>query len=83
MIDLGKGNVKKNSAIPIFFLSTEIENVEHLSVGLGVIDTALQVCQEFLSVLEHGDIDVTVETPPSVEEQQWAEFLRDYYMVVQ
>ncbi|KAM7401987.1 hypothetical protein PAMP_017264 [Pampus punctatissimus] len=60
----------------------ETENVEHLSVGPGVIDTALQVCQEFLSVLEHGDIDVTVETPPLVEEQQWAEFLRDYYMVV-
>eukprot|EP00064_Thunnus_orientalis_P000640 superscaffoldBa00000034_g641 len=60
----------------------EIENVEQLSVGPGMIDTALQMCQEFLSVLEHGDIDVTVETPPSVEEQQWAEFLRDYYMVV-
>ncbi|KAM7422418.1 hypothetical protein PAMA_010459 [Pampus argenteus] len=61
---------------------TETEHVEHLSVGPGVIDTALQVCQEFLSVLEHGDIDVTVETPPLVKEQQWAEFLRDYYMVV-
>lgn len=82
MIDQGKGNVK-NSSIPILFLFTEIENVEQLSVGPGVIDTALQMCQEFLNVLEHGDIDVTVETPPSGEEQQWAEFLRDYYMVVQ
>ncbi|XP_042258997.1 tubulin monoglycylase TTLL3 [Thunnus maccoyii] len=73
--EVEKQNVKSS-------FSEEIENVEQLSVGPGVIDTALQMCQEFLNVLEHGDIDVTVETPPSVEEQQWAEFLRDYYMVV-
>ncbi|XP_053171475.1 tubulin monoglycylase TTLL3 [Scomber japonicus] len=60
----------------------EIENVEQLSVGPGVIDTALQVCQEFLSVLEHSDIDVNEETLPSMKEHQWAEFLLDYYMVV-
>lgn len=52
-------------------------------MGSAMINTALHVCQEFLSVLEHGDIDITVETPPSVKEQQWAEFLQDYYMVVQ
>lgn len=44
---------------------------------------ALDACQQFLSVLEHCDIDVAIETPPAVEEQQWAEFLQDYYMVVQ
>ncbi|XP_031177245.1 tubulin monoglycylase TTLL3 isoform X1 [Sander lucioperca] len=60
----------------------ELNNVEHRFVGPAMIDMALHVCQEFLSVLEHVDIDVTVETPPSVEEQQWAEFLQDYYMVV-
>lgn len=60
---------------------TELENVEHQNVGPGIIATALHVCQEFLSVLEHGDIDL--ETSPSVEEQQWTEFLRQYYMVVQ
>lgn len=69
--------------IPIMFLSAELDNVERRFVGPGMIDMALHVCQEFLSVLEHGDIDVTVETPPSVEEQQWAEFMQDYYMVVQ
>ncbi|XP_074489166.1 tubulin monoglycylase TTLL3 isoform X1 [Sebastes fasciatus] len=63
-------------------VSDELDDVEHQFVGPGMIDTALHVCQEFLSVLEHGDIDVTVETRPSVEEQQWAEFLQDYYMVV-
>uniref|UniRef100_A0A3B4WKE0 Tubulin tyrosine ligase-like family, member 3 n=1 Tax=Seriola lalandi dorsalis TaxID=1841481 RepID=A0A3B4WKE0_SERLL len=52
------------------------------SVSEKMINTALYVCQKFLSVLEHGDIDVTVETPPAVEEQQWTEFLQDYYMVV-
>ncbi|XP_071350472.1 tubulin monoglycylase TTLL3 isoform X2 [Trachinotus anak] len=58
------------------------DNVEHRFVGPEMINTALHMCQEFLSVLEHGDIDVTMETPPAVEEQQWAEFLQDYYMVV-
>ncbi|KAM8758098.1 tubulin monoglycylase TTLL3 isoform 1-T2 [Acanthopagrus schlegelii] len=60
----------------------ELDKVEHQFVGPGMIDIALHVCQEFLSVLEHGDIDVTVETPPSVEERQWEEFLQDYYRVV-
>ncbi|XP_033483383.2 tubulin monoglycylase TTLL3 [Epinephelus lanceolatus] len=63
-------------------VSDELDNVEHRFVGPGIIYTALHVCQEFLSVLEHSDIDITVETPPSVEEKQWAEFLQDYYMVV-
>lgn len=57
--------------------------MEHQIIGPGMIDIALHVCREFLSVLEHGDIDVTVETPPSVEEPQWEEFLQDYYRVVQ
>ncbi|XP_029990490.1 tubulin monoglycylase TTLL3 isoform X2 [Sphaeramia orbicularis] len=61
-------------------VSEELENVEHQIVGPGMIDTALHVCQEFLTILEHGDIDL--ETSPSVEEQQWAEFLPEYYMVV-
>ncbi|XP_041801801.1 tubulin monoglycylase TTLL3 [Chelmon rostratus] len=60
----------------------ELDNVEHQFVGPGLIDMALHVCEEFLSVLEHSDIDVTVETHPTVEEQQWAEFLQDYYLVV-
>uniref|UniRef100_A0A3Q3XSJ4 Tubulin tyrosine ligase-like family, member 3 n=1 Tax=Mola mola TaxID=94237 RepID=A0A3Q3XSJ4_MOLML len=32
--------------------------------------------------LEHCDIDVTIETSPTAEEQRWAEFLQDYYKVV-
>lgn len=67
----------------ILFLSTEFDNEGRRFVGAGLIDVALDACQQFLSVLEHCDIDVTIETPPAVEEQQWAEFLRDYYMVVQ
>uniref|UniRef100_A0A3Q3L4L8 Tubulin tyrosine ligase-like family, member 3 n=1 Tax=Mastacembelus armatus TaxID=205130 RepID=A0A3Q3L4L8_9TELE len=68
--------------VPILFFSTELGNVEHRFVGPEMIDTALHVCQEFLSILEHSDIDIRVGTRPSVEEQQWAEFLQDYYMVV-
>lgn len=62
---------------------TELENIKHWCVGPTIIETALRVCQEFLIVLEHGDIDVTVETPESVEEKQWSEFLQEYYVVVQ
>ncbi|XP_069011393.1 tubulin monoglycylase TTLL3 isoform X1 [Embiotoca jacksoni] len=55
---------------------------EHQSVAPDVIQKALHVCQEFLSVLNHGDIDAPTETPAAVEERQWLEFLKDYYMVV-
>ena len=71
------------SIIPILFLSTESDNVTHGFVCPGMIDTALRACHEFLSVLEHGDIDVSEETSTPVEEQQWAEFLQHYYKVVQ
>ncbi|XP_030585538.1 tubulin monoglycylase TTLL3-like isoform X2 [Archocentrus centrarchus] len=64
-------------------ITEELDDVEHRSVGPEIIDTALRVCQEFLSVLKHSDIDVTTEIPPSVEEQRWAEFLQHYYTVVQ
>ncbi|CAJ1051118.1 tubulin monoglycylase TTLL3 isoform X1 [Xyrichtys novacula] len=47
-----------------------------------IINLALHVCEEFLGVLEHSDIDVTVGTPPSVGEGRWEEFLQDYYKVV-
>lgn len=60
----------------------KLENIKHWCVGPTIIETALRVCQEFLIVLEHGDIDVTVETPESVEEKQWSEFLQEYYVVV-
>ncbi|XP_064154543.1 tubulin monoglycylase TTLL3-like isoform X1 [Anguilla rostrata] len=52
------------------------------SVGSGIIDSALLVCQDFLDTLEHNDIDISMETPPSLTEQQWAEFLHSYYMIV-
>ncbi|CAB1353837.1 unnamed protein product [Coregonus sp. 'balchen'] len=38
--------------------------------------------REFLNSLDHSDIDVTIETPPSLTEQQWAKFMHDYYLVV-
>ncbi|KAK2914955.1 tubulin monoglycylase TTLL3-like isoform X1 [Channa argus] len=60
----------------------ELVNVKPKFVGAEMVETALHICQKFLSVLEHGDIDVTVETPHSLKEQQWAVFLQNYYMVV-
>lgn len=69
--------------ISMLFASAELDDVEHQCVSPEIIAMALHVCQEFLSVLKHGDIDVTAETPHLVKEQQWAGFLQDYYMVVQ
>ncbi|KAM9859394.1 tubulin monoglycylase TTLL3 [Aulostomus maculatus] len=62
--------------------SGEVEKMEPFFISPGVINTALHVCQEFLNVLAHSDIDVSVETPPAVPEQRWTEFLQDYYKVV-
>ncbi|XP_051932755.1 tubulin monoglycylase TTLL3, partial [Hippocampus zosterae] len=52
------------------------------TVSAGVINTALQRCQEYLSALAHSDIDVTVKPLPFVEENQWNHFLQKYYLVV-
>ncbi|KAM9799795.1 tubulin monoglycylase TTLL3 [Syngnathus typhle] len=47
-----------------------------------VIDTALQRCQEYLSVVAHSDIDVIGKPPPCMEQNQWNCFLQNYYLVV-
>uniref|UniRef100_A0A3B4BJ87 Tubulin tyrosine ligase-like family, member 3 n=1 Tax=Periophthalmus magnuspinnatus TaxID=409849 RepID=A0A3B4BJ87_9GOBI len=51
-------------------------------IGPSIIETALRVCHEFLIDLDHGNIDRNTETSQCAEEQQWAEFLREYYLVV-
>ncbi|XP_048874453.1 tubulin monoglycylase TTLL3 isoform X2 [Brienomyrus brachyistius] len=49
--------------------------------GPRMIDTALKVCQDFLDSLDHRDIDIARETP-SLTEQQWAEFIYNYYLII-
>ncbi|KAF5897056.1 tubulin monoglycylase TTLL3-like, partial [Clarias magur] len=51
-------------------------------MGFGLIETALRVCQEYLNSVEHGDIDVSLETPPILSNEQWANFILNYYTVV-
>ncbi|XP_059416043.1 tubulin monoglycylase TTLL3-like isoform X1 [Carassius carassius] len=51
-------------------------------VGSSIIDNALHVCQEYLNSLEHCDIDMTLETTPTLSEQQWEVFLQNYYLVI-
>ncbi|XP_029630758.1 tubulin monoglycylase TTLL3 isoform X3 [Salmo trutta] len=51
-------------------------------VASKMIDSALKVCQDFLDSLEHSDIDIALETPPSLTEQEWLEFIHNYYLVV-
>ncbi|KAJ8361093.1 hypothetical protein SKAU_G00176180 [Synaphobranchus kaupii] len=47
-----------------------------------VIQRALRVCQEYMDSLEHSDIDVAMETSLALTEQQWEEFIHNYYRVV-
>ncbi|KAL2091369.1 hypothetical protein ACEWY4_013632 [Coilia grayii] len=47
-----------------------------------IIDSALQVCQDFLDSLDHNDIDISMETPPTLTDQEWLEFIHNYYLVV-
>ncbi|XP_017335088.1 tubulin monoglycylase TTLL3 isoform X1 [Ictalurus punctatus] len=51
-------------------------------IGVGLIETALRVSQEYLNSLEHCDIDIALETPPTLSEQQWANFIHSYYLVI-
>ncbi|KAJ8409000.1 hypothetical protein AAFF_G00240210 [Aldrovandia affinis] len=50
-------------------------------VGPRIIESALHVCQDYLDSLDHHDIDISMETPPSLTNQQWAELLHNFYMV--
>ncbi|XP_057183798.1 tubulin monoglycylase TTLL3 [Triplophysa rosa] len=51
-------------------------------VGVSLIDNALHVCQEYLNSLEHCDIDVNLQTVPTLSEEQWKVFLQNYYLVI-
>ncbi|XP_062318219.1 tubulin monoglycylase TTLL3-like [Osmerus eperlanus] len=53
-----------------------------VSVSSTIIDIALEVCQDFLDSLEHNDIDISLDTPPALDEEQWSEFIHNYYCVV-
>lgn len=48
-----------------------------------IIYSALKVCQEYLENLEHRDIDKNLETPQTLTQEQWAEFINSYYLVAQ
>ncbi|KAK5872915.1 hypothetical protein PBY51_013573 [Eleginops maclovinus] len=45
-----------------------------------MISSALKVCQYFLESLEHRDIDRNQEPP--LTEEEWEEFIHNYYLVV-
>ncbi|XP_066520623.1 tubulin monoglycylase TTLL3-like isoform X2 [Hoplias malabaricus] len=47
-----------------------------------LIGSALQVCQEYLDSFEHNDIDIALDSPPTLTNQQWSEFLHNYYLAV-
>lgn len=48
-----------------------------------MIDNALKVCQEFLESREHSDIDISLETSQTLTQEEWAEFIDSYHLVVQ
>ncbi|XP_034387894.1 tubulin monoglycylase TTLL3-like isoform X2 [Cyclopterus lumpus] len=47
-----------------------------------MINSALKVCHQFLESLEHRDIDIHLETPQTLTEEEWAEFISGYNLVV-
>ncbi|TDH14521.1 hypothetical protein EPR50_G00043390 [Perca flavescens] len=47
-----------------------------------MINSALKVCHEFLESLQHNDIDINLETPQTLTNEEWAEFINSYYLVV-
>ncbi|KAM4588698.1 tubulin monoglycylase TTLL3-like [Odontesthes bonariensis] len=51
-------------------------------VNSQMINSALKVCQEYLESLEHSDIDTSLETPHTLTQEEWAEFIDSYYLVV-
>ncbi|XP_062853999.1 tubulin monoglycylase TTLL3 [Trichomycterus rosablanca] len=51
-------------------------------VGARLIETALHVCQEYLNSLDHCDIDISLQSPPTLSEQQWEDFIQNYYLVI-
>ncbi|TSK42090.1 Tubulin monoglycylase TTLL3 [Bagarius yarrelli] len=51
-------------------------------IGVGLIETAMRMCQEYLNSLEHCDIDISLEAPPNLSEKQWAKFIHSYYLVI-
>ncbi|KAG8007444.1 Tubulin monoglycylase TTLL3 [Nibea albiflora] len=46
-----------------------------------MIDCALKVCQDYLESLEHSDIDISPDTPQILTEEEWTEFIDNYYLV--
>lgn len=71
----------------IFYISTASKKLcKRPAVSLvspRIIESALQVCKDFLDSLEHNDIDISMETPPTLTDQEWSEFIHNYYLVVQ
>ncbi|XP_023283773.1 tubulin monoglycylase TTLL3-like [Seriola lalandi dorsalis] len=47
-----------------------------------MIDSALKVCQEFLDIMEHNDIDMSLGTPQTLTNEEWEQFIDSYYFVV-
>ncbi|XP_022600767.1 tubulin monoglycylase TTLL3-like [Seriola dumerili] len=47
-----------------------------------MIDSALKVCQEFLDIMEHNDIDMSLGTPQTLTNEEWEQFIDSYYLVV-
>ncbi|XP_028262490.1 tubulin monoglycylase TTLL3-like [Parambassis ranga] len=47
-----------------------------------MIHKALKVCQDFLESLEHKDIDISLDTSQTFQEEQWEEFINSYYLVL-
>ncbi|XP_076870474.1 tubulin monoglycylase TTLL3-like isoform X2 [Brachyhypopomus gauderio] len=47
-----------------------------------MVHSAIEVCQDYLDSFDHSDLDISLDSTPTLSDQQWSEFLHNYYLAV-
>ncbi|XP_072539216.1 tubulin monoglycylase TTLL3-like [Salminus brasiliensis] len=73
------------TALPDQLLSNQKKGCKRQALSVvpfRMIDSALQVCKDYLDSFEHNDIDIALDSKPTLTDQQWSEFMHNYYLTV-
>ena len=52
-------------------------------LGTSLIETAFNVIDHHFRILDHEDIDWPLNSPPLMSEEEWGQFIKDYYQLIQ